>query len=238
MKRADVEIENGDSGVERVGGGMRGFLRAVLHLAAVVSLVCWSVSAQTNEGAIAGNVLDPSGATVPGAKITATGVNTGSTYDTVSSSAGSYSFPNVKIGSYNVTATAPGFKAAESQGVIVQVGTTTSLTITMATGEVNQTVTVIADAPTVQTETSDIGTVVTTKQVLDLPLALGSGQSALRSPESFVFLTPGTIGPGTNGVASNGNATNGGTFQSKISGGQNCGTEVLLDGASGVHAAT
>ncbi|MGI8961230.1 MAG: hypothetical protein ACR2IV_15980 [Bryobacteraceae bacterium] len=91
--------------------------------------------------------------------------------------------------------------------------------------------TVTGDAPTVETETSDIGSVVTSRQVLDLPLALGSGQSALRSPEAFVFLTPGTVGPGTNGVGSN-SSTNGGTFQSKISGGQNYGTEVLLDGAS------
>ncbi len=168
---------------------------------------------------------------MPGAKITAKGEATGATYETVSSSAGAYIFSNVQIGPYTVTATAPGFSAAEVKGVIVQVGTTASLNINLATGNVAETVTVNGEAPTVETETSDIGTVVTTKQVLDLPLALGSNVSNMRSPEAFVFLTPGAVGPGTNGSASNG-TTNGGAFQSKISGGQNYGTEILLDGAS------
>jgi hypothetical protein len=46
-------------------------------------------------------------------------------------------FSNVKIGNYDVTATAPGFKAAQVTGVIVQVGTTASLNITLETGEVS-----------------------------------------------------------------------------------------------------
>lgn len=68
----------------------------------------------------------------------------------------------------------------------------------------------------------------TTRQITELPLSLG-GQGALRSVESFVFLAPGTIGPGTAGSSS-------GAFQAKTAGGQNFGTEVLLDGAS-VHRA-
>ncbi len=76
-----------------------------------------------------------------------------------------------------------------------------------------------------QSESSDIGTVVGEKQILDLPLALGSTVEAMRSPEAFVYLTPGAVGPGSD-------SGNGGTFESKISGGQNYGTEVLLDGAS------
>jgi hypothetical protein len=67
--------------------------------------------------------------------------------------------------------------------------------------------------------------VVTQEQVLDLPLALGSSVQYMRSPEAFVFLIPGVVGPGT------GNGS-GGTFESKITGGQNYATEVLLDGAS------
>src|SRR5262249_36154498 len=60
----------------------------------------------------------------------------------------------------------------------------------------------------------------------ELPLALAAtGQSFLRSPETFVFLTPGTTGPGTGNSSS-------GVFLSKLGGGQNLGTEVLLDGIS------
>ncbi len=180
---------------------------------------------QTNQGSISGTILDASGAVVSGASITAKESATGTTYQTRSSSSGSYRFPNLRLGTYTVSATSAGFKTGVESGVVVQVGSTASLDIKLQAGGANETVTVNADAPSVQAETSDMGTVVTEKQVLDLPLALGSTVQAMRSPEAFVFLTPGAVGPGT----SNGN---GGTFESKISGGQNYATEVLLDGAS------
>lgn len=180
---------------------------------------------QANQGSIAGNVQDPAGALVPNAKITAKETSTGTTYETISSSAGTYRFPNVNIGTYNITASATGFKTAQLTGVVVQVATTSSVDIKLQTGSVTETVEVNANAPTVQTDSSDIGTVVGTKQILDLPLALGSTVQAMRSPEAFVFLTPGAVGPGSD-------SGNGGTFESKISGGQNYATEVLLDGAS------
>jgi Carboxypeptidase regulatory-like domain len=196
----------------------------VLWALLAVAILLGSAWGQTNQGSIAGNVTDPSGALMPGVKITATDIARGTTYETVSSSAGSYRFPNVNIGSYDITATATGFKTAHLTGVVVQVATTAALDIKLQTGTVSETVTVNANSPTVQTESADIGTVVSTKQTLDLPLALGSTVQAMRSPEAFVFLTPGAVGPGSD-------SGNGGTFESKISGGQNYATEVLLDGA-------
>ena len=191
----------------------------------VTTILVSTVTAQTNQGSIAGNVSDPSGAMVPNAKVVAREVDTGTTYQTVSSSAGAYRFPNVNIGTYNVTATASGFKVATLTGVAVQVASTTALDIKLQTGVVTENVEVNAEAPTVASESSDIGTVVTQQQTLQLPLALGSTVQAMRSPEAFVFLTPGAVGPGSD-------SGNGGTFESKISGGQNYATEVLLDGAS------
>jgi hypothetical protein len=184
-----------------------------------------SADAQTNQGAIAGNVLDSSGAVVANVKIVATNAATGATYETVSSSAGAYRFPNLTVGTYDLTATASGFKVATLHGELVEVATTASLDIKLVTGSVNETVVVNADTPRIQTETAEIGTVVTQAQVLDLPLVLGSSVQYMRSPEAFVFLIPGTVGPGS------GNG-NGGTFESKIAGGQNYATEVLIDGAS------
>ncbi len=190
----------------------------------VMAILLGSAWGQTNQGSIAGNVSDPSGALVPNAKITAKGQSTGSTYETVSSSSGSYRFPNLNIGTYDVTVSAAGFKTATLTGVVVQVATTSALDVKLATGVITENVVVNADAPTVQSESSDIGTVITQKQTLDLPLALGSTVQAMRSPEAFVFLTPGAVGPGSD-------SGNGGTFESKITGGQNYATEVLLDGA-------
>jgi hypothetical protein len=191
-----------------------------------IALTCaLSARAQTNQGAIAGNVLDSSGAVVPNVKIVATDTATGAKYETVSSSAGAYRFPNLTVGPYDLTATAAGFKVATLHGVVVEVATTASLDIKLTTGSVTETVTVNADTPKIQTESAEIGTVVTQEQVLNLPLILGSSVQYMRSPEAFVFLIPGTVGPGS------GNGS-GGTFESKIAGGQNYATEVLLDGAS------
>ncbi len=197
-----------------------------LAVAVLFIFAGFSLRAQTNNGAIAGSILDSSGGAIAGAEVVATGAETHSVYNTVSSSTGAYRFSDLALGTYNLTVTAKGFKVAEFTGVVVQINSTVSLDITMQPGDVKETLTVIADAPTVQTETSDIGTVVDKRQIQDLPLAVNAtGQSHLRSPEAFVFLTPGTAGPGS---ADNGS----GVFQAKLAGGQNFGNEVILDGAS------
>jgi hypothetical protein len=195
-------------------------------------LMVVGAAAQSDRGTIAGSVLDSSGAAVGAAAITITGVDTGNTYKTVSTAEGVYRVADIQTGRYNITVEAPGFKVSQQKGVLVQISTTSALNITLEPGNVKEEVTVQADAPTLQTESSDIGTVVGTKQIEDLPLALNStGQSFVRSPETFVFLTPGTAGPGTN--SDHGSA---GIYESKLSGGQNFGTEILLDGVSVVRS--
>jgi hypothetical protein len=193
----------------------------------VLAVVTFSSTsfAQANQGSIAGTITDPTGAVVVGARLIAKETSRGTTYETVSSSAGSYRFPNVNIGTYDLTVSGSGFKTATLAGVEVQVATTASLDVKLTTGSVNETVLVAADAPQVQSESSDVGAVVMPKQALELPLVLGSSVQAMRSPEAFVFLIPGTVGYGSA-------SGNGGTFESKISGGQNYATEVLLDGSS------
>jgi hypothetical protein len=185
--------------------------------------------AQSDRGGIAGSVLDSTGAGVSGAAITIKGADTGSIYQTVSSGSGSYRVNDLAIGRYDVKVEAKGFKTSLLSGVVIEISTIAALNVTLEPGSVTEEVTVSADAPTIQTESSDIGTVVGDKQIHDLPLMLAqSGQSGgVRSPETFVFLTPGTTGPGTAG-----DHPAAGIYESKISGGQNFGSEVLLDGAS------
>src|SRR5207302_2580218 len=199
-----------------------------LVVTALLFFACHSLCAQTNNGVITGSILDSSGAAIADAKVVATGVETHTAYITTSTSTGAYRFGNLVLGAYNITVTAKGFKTAEVTGIVVQINTVASLDITLQPGEVKESLTVVADAPRIQTETSEIGTVVGAKEIVELPLSLNAtSQSFLRSPETFVFLTPGTQGPGTNqGSAS------AGVFQSKLSGGQNFSTEVLLDGVS------
>jgi hypothetical protein len=176
--------------------------------------------AQSNEGSLAGTVIDPAGSAVAGATVTAANSATGQSFSTVTTATGNYRFPALLIGNYNITATASGFKSAQRSGVVIQIESTTSLDIQLTVGSSTETVTVSANAPQLQTESSDVGTVVTPRQVLDLPLSTNG--SAIRNSQDFVFLTPATYGTGTNG----------GTFEGGVSGGQAFGSEILFDGAS------
>ena len=169
--------------------------------------------AQSDRGAIAGSVVDSTGAAVSGASVTVRNTTTGNTYNTTSTGEGVYRISDIAIGRYDVTVEAAGFKASVQRGVPIQINTVAALNITLQPGDVKEVVSVQADAPTVQAESSDIGTVVGDKQIHDLPLALNStGQSFVRSPETFIFLVPGTIGQGT--VGDHGNA---GVFETKLS---------------------
>jgi hypothetical protein len=176
--------------------------------------------AQSNEGTLAGTVVDPTGNVVAGATVTATNPGTGQAFHSVTTGDGQFRFPVLTIGDYNVSVTATGFKTAQRNAVAVQIESTTSLDISLAVGASTETVEISAEAPQLQTESSDVGTVVTPKQVLDLPLSTNG--AAIRNSQDFVFLTPATYGTGTGG----------GTFEGGVSGGQAFGSEILFDGAS------
>ncbi len=184
---------------------------------------------QGNRGAIAGTVLDSTGASIPGAQVSIKNLDTGTAYAGVTNSVGGYTLSQLELGSYQVNVTKQGFTTAERTGVQVTIGSTTSLDLTLNAGSTSETVVVQADAPQVQTESSDIGTTVTPRVAEELPLALGS--SEMRSPFSFIFLAPGAVGPGTAGQGNFG-FNQAGAYQTKITGGQNFADEVLVDGIS------
>lgn len=207
------------------------FIRGLVFAMLCLAVACVS-RAQSDRGTIAGTVEDSTGGIVANAQVVAKAQESSTQYTATTGPTGGYRIPDVKVGVYAITVTAGGFKTAEKTEVEVQVNTVASVDFALTIGDIKDTITVVADAPSIQSESSDIGTVVSTRQIEELPLALnGTGQSHLRSTESFVFLTPGTVGPGTFSDSSSS-----GIFESKISGGQNLGTEVILDGASIAHA--
>jgi len=206
--------------------GQRFIAAALFVLVSAGTALC-----QSDRGTIAGTVLDSSGGVVVNASVTATDAATNTVYNATTGPTGGYRLYDLRVSVYKVSVAAPGFKTEEKTGVVVQVNSTSSLDFSLQPGDVKETLTVVADAPGIQAQSSDIGTVVTTRQIEELPLSLAAtGQSNMRSAESFVFLTPGTTGPGT----TTGGST--GIFESKLSGGQSFSTEVLLDGASIIHA--
>ena len=202
-----------------------GYLCVLLGVIFALSGVGW---AQSTRGALSGTVSDSSGALVPGAQIVAVGVETGEKSETVSTSSGAYTFPELPIGRYDVTVTAPGFSASTSKGVLITINSTSALNVTLKTGAASETITIDASAPSLDSATSDVGGTISQQQIEDLPISLAKGVNGMRSPETFVFLVPGTTGPGTGTGGNSGN----GVFFSRLSGGQAYGSEVTLDGAS------
>jgi carboxypeptidase family protein len=191
---------------------------AFLLLSATVSL-----RAQTTNGSIQGTVSDPNGGAVAGASVTARNLDTGLTQATTTTDAGIYSLPNLPPGRYSVTVEAPNLKKYSREGVTVSTGTTVALDITMQLGAVSDSVTVTADASQLQTTTSEIGSTVEPVLVANLPLQVGG---TIRNPVQFIELVPGFVGGVGNNPGSNS------TDDFKVNGGQEGGTDILVDGVS------
>jgi hypothetical protein len=158
----------------------------VLFLAISVQLF-----GQADRGSITGNITDASGALVPAVTLTLKNQATNLTYSTVADAAGVYTFLNLPIGLYTLAASAPGFERTEAKNLQVQVNQQSHLDLSLQLGEVNQTVEVQGTAALIQTQSTDVGTVIDSKSFLDLPLTLGGG---IRDPSAFIFLTPGVSG--------------------------------------------
>lgn len=130
----------------------RSYLWAVPMLAPLLLHVEPSL-AQTFRGNINGSIVDPSGAVVAGAKVSATEVATASSHDAVSSGAGEFSFNDLPAGAYNVTVQATGFQTTEVKGVQVLAGRVYTLPVKLTLVQQAQTVEVSADALSLDTTT-------------------------------------------------------------------------------------
>ncbi|HTV57439.1 MAG TPA: carboxypeptidase regulatory-like domain-containing protein [Verrucomicrobiae bacterium] len=124
---------------------------------------------QTN-GEIRGVVNDPSGASIPNAQIRATLTGTDSTRTVVSGQDGSFDIPELPVGTYDVYADANGFKKFVAKGVVVSIGHVNFLTLTLQVGTSQQTVTVEANAVQVETTSTQLGAVMTSQAIRELPL--------------------------------------------------------------------
>src|SRR3989475_9521428 len=189
----------------------------------ICMLLTVSVYGQTTNGSIQGTVTDSSGATLSRATVTARNLDTGLTNSTVTTDAGLYSLPNLPPGRYSVKVEATGLKKYEREGVTVQTGSTVSLDIQMQLGGVTENITVTADASQLETSTSDVGATVERSLVANLPLEVSG---TIRNPVQFITLVPGFVG----GVANDPGSNSSDDF--KVNGGQEGGTDVLVDGVS------
>src|SRR5690348_4365902 len=140
------------------------FLSATLVLATALmaSGVAWS---QVNLGSVRGEVQDTQHAAIPGATLTLKNDATGVSQSANSGADGQYVFLNLAAGSYNLTTSASGFSTNVQQRIVVGTGSTVAISVTLQPGQVQQTVTVAANAAQVETQTSDINTVITPEEM-------------------------------------------------------------------------
>ncbi|HEY7514765.1 MAG TPA: carboxypeptidase regulatory-like domain-containing protein, partial [Vicinamibacteria bacterium] len=147
----------------------RGFFTLVAALAGVW-LLAGSALAQQSTGSILGHVKDSSGATVPGAQVTATNLGTQFSRATTSDAEGRYSLPLLPLGQYKVEVTLAGFKNFSQTGILLEVGRNVRVDPVIEPGEVTEQVSVVADIPLVETSSAALSRAVGQNEVLNLPL--------------------------------------------------------------------
>ncbi|MGO8793951.1 MAG: carboxypeptidase regulatory-like domain-containing protein [Candidatus Sulfotelmatobacter sp.] len=153
-----------------------------------VLLAAVSLSAQTFRGTILGTVTDPSGAVVAGAKVTAKNVGTGLERTTTTSADGSYTIPELQIGTYTVTISLAGFQTSVTNGVTVDVAGERRIDAALKTGAVTSTVEVSGDLlPQVETTSAELGGTLTANTIEALPV---NG----RDYQKLIYLNPGIAG--------------------------------------------
>jgi Carboxypeptidase regulatory-like domain len=154
----------------------------------IVSLLVLSSApllGQAVNGTLLGTVTDPSGATVAGAKVTATEVSTGVIHVSVTNESGNYTFPDMQPGKYSVTTEATGFKKETHENIDLLSNSSTRVDIAMVTGSVSETVLVTTAPPLLQTDRADISTKIEAAQVANLPLGTN------RNFQTLLNLVPG-----------------------------------------------
>jgi len=171
----------------------------VALIAALVLVLPIPAAAQRTTGTLRGQVLDPTGAGVPNARVTAANQDTGVSISIETTSAGTYDFPSVLPGKYTVTVEAAGFTRFVKLGVPVLADLDNVADAKLELGTATATVEVVAGAVQVQTTDSSLNNDFDAKDVAALPQAAGTANG---SPLNLAVLAPNVIAQpgGTHGI--------------------------------------
>lgn len=156
-----------------------------------------TATAQAPAGSLLGNVVDPAGAAVTGAKVTVTDNATNRIRNVETNTQGTFVVPQLESGSYTVNITATGFKNYTATEVKIDVGKEYSLNVTLEPGGLQETVTVVAGADVINSTSAELNATVGQRQIQELPL---NG----RNPLALITLQPGTSSNGATNTTING----------------------------------
>src|SRR6185436_9083897 len=168
---------------------MTRFLTGVLLIVFALSLSV-TVSAQvTTSGRLTGLVTDSQGALVPGATIEAVLNETKTAFTAIANGEGGWSVPSVPNGTYTITVTAPNFKKTVIQNVKVDAGQVATANASLEPGGANEEVVISGGGEILQTESANVATTITGKQITQLPFVT-------RDALQLVLTLPGVQTPG------------------------------------------
>lgn len=160
------------------------FVCCVLFVGTTVEVAAQS---QALNGQIEGVVTDSNGAAVPNVTITATNIETGAIRTVISDSNGVYRVPLLPLGAYKVTAESANFKKLVREGITITTGQTATISLQLEPGGVQEVVTISADAPIADAAKIDVGRVMDSREVQNLPLIS-------RNPYNFSLLQANVTG--------------------------------------------
>jgi hypothetical protein len=181
--------------------------------------LCLLASAQTYTGSIGGVVVDPAGAVVPGAEITIRQPARNLKFRAVTNDSGVFLVPFLQPDTYEVTASAKGFREAVSRGIEVRISQPVQIEFRLIVGDISERIEVSADAVQLNTTSSEIGYSVGEKVLIDIPLVNQGSRG--RSPLLLAKILPGVSSTSTN----NSNINN-----FSFGGGRPVTNEILVDG--------
>ena len=190
--------------------------RGTALLAGALALALATVSAQSVGGSVSGAILDPAGDRVP-AEVTATHVATGRSYVSPARGDGSFRFPSLPPGTYDLQASAPGLKASPKR-FRARVGTSARLDLAMRLEAANFRIDVSDSTPLVEAATASVGTVVGRDEMRDLPL------------NQRVFLPLTLLAGGTHSSAPGSELSTQNDSGFHVAGGREASNNFLLDG--------
>lgn len=191
----------------------RRLLVVVSALAAASLAVPTRSFAQTERGSITGVVADSTKGALPGVTVKVINTATNVATNLVSSDSGTYTAANLPPGVYKVEATLEGFKSASVDGVRVTAGGSARVDVNMEIGSMAESVNVVAESTSVQTDNAKVSTNVSNEMIDELPLVVGG---AMRSPFDLISTVPEARGTG----------------QAALGGGQGGSFGATLDGIS------
>jgi hypothetical protein len=214
------------NGCRVAGVGRTNFHRAltgsVLLLLASLLLLSSFTWAQEVTASIVGTVVDPSGAAVKGATITAKDLDRGTLLTTTTNDEGAFNISGVPVGRYEIKAAATGFQSAINPAFRLTLNQTARLNFQLRLGQTTETVEVTAEAPLLQTDTSHIGNLLESATVASLPL------STHNTNQLTLIAAPGVITPNLFGFQAAQNTF--GTGRPYVNGAREQENNFLLDG--------